>query len=433
MSSDRRSFLQAAAGAAAVGVWTSSPARARIAAASEMLNIGAIGVGGRGAGDLAGVAHENVVAICDVDEARLDAATERAPRAEKYIDYRKLMERDDLDAVIIGTPDHHHAPAAARALRRGLHVYCEKPLTHTVAEARLLRELAAEAGVATQMGTQGHAFPGYLRTVELLNADAIGPVSEVHVITDRPGTFWEQGLTPSTDRPPVPSQLHWDLWLGPAAERPYSPQLAPFAWRGWWDFGCGAVGDMAIHLMDVAMWGLDLVGRPVRVTSIGGPRLAASGPIWMTTCFEFAASDERPSCKVYWYEGLAQPPKQIAAELPMNGTLFVGERGRLAIEHGEQTLPMLLPEEQFADYQRPAPSLPDSPGHHQEWINACKEGTPTGSNFAYAGPFTEVVLLANVAFRAGRTVNYDPATGTAGGDRDAEALLSKTYRRGWEP
>lgn len=430
---DRRQMLKAAAGAAAVGYWSASPAKARFQSTMEKLNIGAIGVGGRGASNLAAVADENVVAICDVDEQRLDAAfRERAPRAEKYVDYRKLLQRDDLDAVVVATPDHHHAPASARALRRGLHVYCEKPLTHTVAEARLLRELAAEAGVATQMGTHNHAHPGYLRTVEALRAGAIGTVREVHVITDRPGTFWKQGLAPPTDRPTVPPQLHWDLWLGPAAERPYSPLLAPFAWRGWWDFGCGAVGDMAIHLMDVSMWGLELVGRPVSVTSVGGPQLEQSGPTWMTTCFDFAATDGAPGCKVFWYEGHAQPPQPIAAELPMNGSLFVGDAGRAAIQHAEQDAPTLLPAEQFADYAPPAPSLPASPGHHRQWLDACTNGTPTGSDFGYAGPFTEVVLLANVAFRLGRTIAYDPMTGTAGGDRDAEAMFSKTYRRGWE-
>ena len=395
----------------------------------DKLNVAVIGVGGRGAANVRAVADENLVALCDVDEQRLGEAAEKHPSAKKFIDYRKLLQQDDLDAVVVATPDHHHAPASVRALRRGLHVYCEKPLTHTVEEARLMQQLAAQAGVATQMGTQNHEHPGNLRVIELLRAGAIGEVSEVHIITDRPGTFWRQGLHPPTETPPTPDHLHWDLWLGPAAERPYSPLLAPFAWRGWWDFGCGAVGDMAIHLMDVAWWGLNL-GGPVRVTSIGGPRLQASGPEWMTTTFEYGPLRSSSAKTIYWYEGLAQPPNHIAAELPMNGSLFVGERGRIAIEHSQ--MPRLLPEEQFADYEEPPETLPRSPGHHAQWIAACKDGSQPGSHFGYSAPFTETVLLANVAFRAGATIEYDPQAGRVTNIDAANELLRKEYRPGWE-
>ncbi|HVW38725.1 MAG TPA: Gfo/Idh/MocA family oxidoreductase, partial [Pirellulales bacterium] len=280
-SASRRQFLKTSALAGAgIGLGTTIWPSARVLGANERLNVGVIGVGGRGAADLAAVAGENIVALCDVDEDRLNKAAKDFPAAKKYADYRQLLDHPQLEAIVVATPDHHHAPASIRGLQRGLHVYCEKPLTHTVREARLMAQLAAEKKVATQMGTQNHEHPGYLRLVELIQAGAIGAVREVHVITDRPGNFWQQGLDVPTDKPPVPNSLHWDLWLGPAAERAYNPAYVPFRWRGWWDFGCGAIGDMAIHLMDPSFWALKL-GGPVRVTSKGPPPHAASGPTWM--------------------------------------------------------------------------------------------------------------------------------------------------------
>ncbi|MCA9124267.1 MAG: Gfo/Idh/MocA family oxidoreductase [Planctomycetaceae bacterium] len=424
----RRLFLQtsSALGIAASGVLS---APSRVLGANERLNIGVIGVGGRGAGDLAGVAHENIVALCDVDEDRLGAAAAKHPSAKKYVDYRKLLEQDDLDAVVVATPDHHHAPATVRALRRGLHVYCEKPLTHTVAEARLITKLTAEKKLATQMGTQNHEHPGYLRLVELLQSGAIGNVTEVHVITDRPGRWWPQGLDRPTDKPPIPAGFHWDLWLGPANQRDYHGAYAPFKWRGWWDFGCGAVGDMAIHLMDPTFWALEL-GGPVKVTSKGPRPNADSAPKWMETKFEFGKRGKLPAVDVYWYEGETTPREEIAKELPMNGSLFIGDKGRIAIAHGGN--PRLLPEDQFVDFKGPDSYLPTSPGHHQQWIDACKTGSRTGSPFTYAGPFTEVVLLANVAYRVGKTIEFDPESMKVTNDLDANGYLSKTYRRGWE-
>jgi predicted dehydrogenase len=401
----------------------------RVLGANERLNIGVIGVGGRGAGDLAGVASQNIVALCDVDADRLNGAAASYPGAQKYFDYRELLDQKGLEAVVVATPDHHHAPATLRALRRGLHVYCEKPLTHTVEEARLVAQTAAKHKVATQMGTQNHEHPGYLRLVELIKSGAIGDVRQVHVITDRPGNFWKQGLAVPTDKPAVPANLKWDLWLGPAAERDYSPAYVPFAWRGWWDFGCGAIGDMAIHLMDPAFWALDLAG-PVKVTSKGPPPSPASGPTGMETKFEFGPRGKLVPVEVYWYEGEAKPDPEIAKELPMNGSLFIGDKGRIAIAHDH--MPKLLPEEKFADFKPPAPFLPTSPGHHQQWIEACKTGSRTGSNFQYAGPFTEIVLLGNVAYRAGKTIEYDPVAMKITNVPEANSLLTKTYRKGWE-
>lgn len=401
----------------------------RVMGSNNRLNIGVIGVGGRGAGDLAGVAHENIVALCDVDDDRLSGAASRHASAKKYTDYRKLLEQKDLDAVVIATPDHHHAPATVRAIRRNLHVYCEKPLTHTVEEARLIAKLASEHKVATQMGTQNHEHPGYLRLVELLQSGAIGPVRQVHIITDRPGTFWTQGMEKPTCTPPVPEKLHWNEWLGPAENRPYSPEYVPFRWRGWWDFGCGAIGDMAIHLMDPSFWALKL-GGPVKVTSKGPAPSLVSGPKWMETKFEFGPRGELPAVDVYWYEGLTKPSPEIHKELPMNGSLFIGDKGRIAIQH--DSYPKLLPEADFKDFKPPAPFLQASPGHHQQWINACKTGSATGSSFHYAAPFTETVLLGNVAYRVGQTIQFDPATGKVTNLESANQFLSKSYRKGWE-
>ncbi len=394
-----------------------------------MLNIGVIGVGGRGGGDLAAVAHECIVAVCDVNQQTLEKAGAAHPKAERYVDYRKMLQQENLDAVVVATPDHHHGPATWRALSRGLHVYCEKPLTHTVEEARIIAKLAAKQGVATQMGTQNHEHPGYLRLVEWLKKQVVGPVREVHIITDRPGRFWKQGLQRPLDTPPVPAHLNWDLWQGPASLCDYHPAYVPFAWRGWWDFGCGAIGDMAIHLMDPAFWGLNL-GGPVTVRSLGPPPLADCGPTWMITRFDFQQRGELVPCTVYWYEGQAQPPKDIAAELPMNGSLFVGDEGRIAIAHGGD--PLLLPEEKFAGFQLPEPFLPKSPGHHQQWIDACKSGGVTGSHFGYAGPFTEIVLLGNVAYRTGQAIDFDPETMEITNHPPANELLTKSYRDDWK-
>jgi len=426
----RRHFLQSSISlgiAAGVGVPLLKPSR--VLGANDRLNIGVIGVGGRGASDLAGVASQNIVALCDVDEGRLNAAAGQHAGATKYFDYRELLEQKNLDAVVVATPDHHHAPAAIHALRRGLHVYCEKPLTHTVEEARIMAKLAAEKKVATQMGTQNHEHPGYLRLVELIQSGAIGNVREVHVITDRPGNWWAQGLDIPSGQETVPANLKWNLWLGPAAEREYHAAYVPFKWRGWWDFGCGAIGDMAIHLMDPAFWALEL-GGPVKVSSTGPAPHAASAPKWMETKFEFGPRGKLPAVDVYWYEGEAKPRPDIAKELPMNGSLFIGDKGRIAIAHDQQ--PRLLPEDQFVGFKGPDPYLPKSPGHHQQWIEACKTGSRTGSHFGYAGPFTEVVLLGNVAYRVGSPIVFDPATMKITNNADANKYLSKPYRKGWE-
>jgi predicted dehydrogenase len=364
-----------------------------------------------------------------VDDSPLGTAASQFPKATQYHDYRKLLEQKDLNAVVVATPVHHHAPATIRALQRGLPLYCEKPLTHTVEEARIIAQAAAKAKVATQMGTQNHEHPGYLRLVELIRAGAIGTVKQVHVITDRPGQWWQQGMDRPSAKLLVPANLKWDLWLGPAAERDYHSDYVPFRWRGWWDFGCGAIGDMAIHLMDPTFWALEL-GGPVTVTSTGPPPNPYSGPKWMKTHFQFGHRGALPPVDVFWYEGETKPELDVAKDLPMNGSLFIGEQGRIAIAHDQ--MPRLLPEDKFAGFKPPSSSLPPSPGHHQQWINACKTGSPTGSHFGYAGPFTEIVLLGNVAYRAGAPIEYDPITMKITNQPDANRFLTKNYRPGWE-
>lgn len=417
----RRTALRFAAGALVAPHFVPS----RVFGANEKLNIGVIGVGGRGAGDLAGVSTESIVALCDVDSGRLAGAASKHPRATTHADYRKLLEQKNLDAVVVATPDHHHAPATVRALQRDLHVYCEKPLTHTVEEARKIAQLTAERKLATQMGTQNHEHPGYVQLIELLRGGAIGQVKEVHVITDRPGRWWAQGLDKPDAKQPVPKNLSWDLWLGPAAERDYHEAYVPFRWRGWWDFGCGAIGDMAIHLLDPTFWAFNLGGRPVSVTSQGPPPHPHSGPTHMTTKFTFPAHGDQQPLTVYWYEGEAKPPAGVAEILPMNGSLFIGDQGKIAIAHGQ--FAKLL---DVDDQPKPPSTSFSGTHHHQQWISACKTGSPTGSHFGYAGPFTEVVLLGNVAYRVGREITYRPETMSTG-DADADALLSKSYRAGW--
>lgn len=440
----RRRFLAVSSAVTASVMATSAKGYSRILGANDRLDIGAIGVGGRGAGDLDAVSSENIVALCDADANTLNGTGSRFPNAKKYFDYRELLEQTKLDAVVIGTPDHHHAPATVRALRRGLHVYCEKPLTHTVQEARIVAALSKEKGVATQMGTQNHEHPGYLRLVEMLQSGTVGPIRQVHVITDRPGKWWPQGVALPTDKPAVPEHLKWDLWLGPAPQRDYHSAFVPFRWRGWWDYGCGAVGDMAIHLMDPAFWGLKLSG-PVTVRSDGPPPDAHCGPKWMHTRFQFGQRGELAPVEVHWYEGETSPSADIAKELPMNGSLFIGDKGKIAIAH--DGMPKLIPNEASAELKAPEPYLAASPGHHRQWIDAAKGNGKASSSFDYAGAFTEVVLLGNVAYRTGLEIVYDPAKGRVtktqttsatrasianSGLSAANDLLDKPYRKGWE-
>lgn len=422
----RRQFLARTAMAGAGTLLATSASAARTYQANERLRIGIIGAANRAQANIDGVAGEDIVALCDVDETYLAAAAKRFPRAATYADFRRLLDREKLDAVVISTTDHTHAPAAAGALRRGLHVYCEKPLTHTVDEARVLEGLARGHGAATQMGTQIHAESNYRRVVELVRADAIGPVREVHVWVGGGDSGGER----PTDTPPVPITMNWDLWLGPAPVRPYSPVYAPHQWRGWWDFGSGTLGDMACHHMDLPYWALRLA-QPLTVEAEGPPVHPESCPTWLIVRYEYPRREELPPVKLTWYNGGRRPPQFAEGLLPTwgNGTLFVGEKGMLLADYGRH---VLLPEDRYRDFTAPQPTIPESIGHYAEWIRACKTGSPTTCGFGYSGVLTEAVLLGNVAYRTGQKLAWDPRDLRARGCPEADRYLRHAYRAGWE-
>jgi hypothetical protein len=302
-----------------------------------------------------------------------------------------------------------------------------------VYEARYITRLAAKAKVATQMGTQGHAFPTYTRLVELIQSGVIGKVSSVHVWTDRPTGWWPQGVNKPATGMPVPATLDWEQWLGPAQERPYNKAYLPFVWRGWWDFGTGALGDMACHLMDPIFWSLKL-SYPVTVEAESEGATADSPPNWSIIKYDFPERGDLPPVRVTWYDGGKKYPTDLleGETVPKidNGSLFIGDACKLIVDHG--SAPILLPKAKFENFKGPEPYLKLSPGHHQEWILACKTGSPTGSNFGYAGPLTEAVLLGNVAIRVNRKINYDGVQMRITDDAEANALLHPGYRKGWK-
>jgi len=424
---NRREMLRNAA-LAGVGVWVSrGRGRAGENSPNEKLNIAGIGVGGRGAGDVKGVETENIVALCDVDGRRAAGTFTKYPKAKVFHDFRKMLEEihNQIDAVVIGTPDHTHATAAAMAMRMDKHCYCEKPLTHSVYEARVLTELAKEKNLATQLGTQIHAGDNYRRVVELVQAGVIGPVGEVHVW--HPGNLG--GLDRPTDTPPVPPELDWDLWLGPAPFRPYHPCYVPGKWRAWWDFANGTLGDFGCHYMDLPFWALQL-RYPTTVAAEGPPVHPETTATSLTVRYEFPARGELPPVKLTWYNG-GPRPKVLEAEDPSAwraGVRFVGADGILQADYGKWKL---FPADKFADFQPPEPTIPASIGHHKEWIVACKTGGTTTCHFGYSGPLTEAVLLGNVAYRVGEHLEWDPAQLKAANCPDADRFIRREYRKGW--
>jgi predicted dehydrogenase len=421
--STRRAFLKGGAAAAAGFVILKRSGIAYGYPANDALRIGVVGVSGQGAYDLENVSHEDVVALCDVDSNLLAGAAAKHPKAAQFRDFRKMIEAGGLDAAVVATPDHCHAPAAALALRAGLHVYCEKPLCHEIVEVRTLTTLAREKRRATQMGTQIHAVDNYRRVVELVQGGAIGEVTEVH---DWVGNDYCGGERP-TEETPIPENLDWDLWLGPAPARPYSPKYAPFWWRGWWDFGTGSLGDMACHHMDLPFWALGL-SHPTSIEAEGPKPHPESTPAWMIVRYQMKKKDGG-SVPLTWYHGGKRPKQFEENLLPKwgNGTLFVGKKGMLLADYENHAL---LPEADFAGFQPPAPSIAPSIGHHKEWTEACKgNGTPL-CRFDYSGPLTETVLLGVVAFRAGTKIAWDPEKMTTH-DHAADAFLQREYRKGW--
>ncbi len=431
----RRDMLRTTA--AASGVWlTSAPLlHARSKSPNETLNIAAIGIGGRGAANVGGVAGENIVALCDVDEKRAAKTLARFPQAKRHKDFRRMLDRmhREIDAVVVSTPDHTHAPAAVMAMKLGKHCYCEKPLSRTVLEARTMSKVATDAKLVTQMGTQIHAGDNYRRVVELIQTKAIGPVRDVHVWLGanfagppRP-TNSSQRDAPS-EQPPVPEELDWDLWLGPAAYRPYHPWYAPFGWRYWWNFANGVLGDFFCHYCDLPFWALDL-RHPTTVEAEGSLH-AESASHRTIARQQYPARGDLPPVTLTWYHGGGYPAivKEQAIPQWKNAVLFVGSKGMLISDYGKH---LLLPEADFADFERPAPFIPDSIGHHREWIEACKTGGPTTCNFDYAGALSEAALLSNVALRTGKKLAWDAKALSAVGCPEADALIRREYREGW--
>lgn len=424
----RRQFLSTSA-LAGIGFWTCGrAAQAKEAGPNEKLNLGIIGVDGRGGANLAEVSQtENIVALCDIDANRLGKAAEKFPQAKKYRDFRKMLEQTGIDAVVLSTPDHTHAVAGVMAMKLGKHLYCEKPLAHSVWEARTMRDTAAAAKVATQMGNQGHAMDRLRKVVEVVRSGDIGPVHEVICWSKKKFSGGER----PKETPPVPDSIDWDLWLGPAPVRPYHPTYIPFYWRGWWDFGEGNYGDMACHIIDAAYWALDLK-YPTAVEAEGPPVHPECTPTALVVRYEFPARGEQPPVKLTWYDGDKAPPMPSVEGIPLpdQGSLLIGREGKILFPH--HTGPIyLLPQSQFADYKVPEPMLPRPASHHQEWIAACKGGEPSYSNFNYAAALTETVMAGIVAYRTGTRLVWNGEAMKAENCPDAETFIKPAYRKGW--
>jgi predicted dehydrogenase len=410
---------------------------------SEKLNIAGVGIGGQGGWDLEQVKDQNIVALADVDWGYAAHTLDKYPRAMKYKDFREMLDKEKgIDAVVVGTPDHAHAIVSMAAIKRGKHVYCEKPLTRTVYEARALATAAREHKVATQMGNQGMAFEGNRLMTEWLDDGAIGPVREAHVWSDRPThrgklpLYWAQGIERPKEQPPVPASLDWDLWLGPAPWRPYHPAYVPFRWRGWWDFGSGGLGDMGIHNIAPAFSALKL-GAPECVYASSTAVYEETLPLASCVHYEFPARGAMPPLMLHWYDGGLLPPRpdelEDGRELNReDGILLVGDKGKMLVEGWGGNSPRLIPEKRMQEYQRPPKSLPRSIGHHNEWIAACKGNGATRSSFDFAGPLTEAVLLGTICIRmGGQKLKWD-ATKLKFANSDASnALIKPPYRKGW--
>jgi len=439
----RRTFVFGSAIAAA-GYTTVAAAkpRPRRVSANEKLNIAAIGAGGKGHSDVNGArdaGDNNVVALCDVDWERAAGTFKENPKAKMYKDFREMLDKEgaNIDAVTISTPDHMHAPAAIAAMQLGIHVYVQKPLTHSIYEARRLAELSKKYKVATQMGNQGHSGAGVRRLCEWIWAGAIGQVHEAHIWTNRP--IWPQAIPRPDEIQPIPATLDWNLWLGVAPTRPYNACYAPFAWRGWWDFGAGALGDMACHIMDPSYTALKLK-FPISVEAVQEGNNDESFPTWSIITYEFAARGDMPPVKVIWYDGDKRPPRPEGLKPDEklgdgdNGTLFVGDKGMLACGcYGGG--PTLIPRERMDEFDRPGKTIPNSRGHYQEWIDACKGIKPPKGDlekgFSYAGPFTEMVHLGNVAIKCGQKIEYDAKNMKITNLPEANEHLQREYRYGW--
>ncbi len=424
-SMSRRDVLKHSTLLAAGAVWGVGSHPAFGKSANEKLNIACIGVGGRGSANVNGLASQNLVAFADVDDARAGKIYAKHPKAKTYRDWRKMLDAhgSKLDAIVISTPDHTHFHPAVAAMQLGLHVYLEKPLAHNVWETRILTDLARKKGLATQLGAQRHAMPNMRRVVELVKSGAIGNVTEVY--------SWcggSRGMPEiPTDRPAVPSTLDYDLWVGPADYRPYHPSFCPYGWRFWWDYGTAETGNWGCHILDIPFWALDLK-YPQHVEASGPLADTERTPKSMQVTYKFPARGGKPPLTLHWSHG--KPAGLEEKGIPSKGanTIFIGEKGILTCDFGQYKL---WPEDKFADFTPPAPSITPSPGFHNEWILACRGEGPATCNFDYSGPLAETVLLGNVAYRAGSGFDWDARTLTAKGCETAKPLLRETYRAGW--
>ena len=430
----RRSFL--ASSAAATAGLALAP-RIGAQSANDRLNIAAIGSGGRGMANLDNCRSENIVALCDVDEQRAGQSFNEWPDAARFSDYRVMLDEmaNEIDAVIISTPDHTHANPALACMQLGKHVYVEKPLTHSVEEARILTEAARYHNVATQMGNQGTAGSGIRQVCEMVWGGHLGQVHTAHIWSNRP--IWPQGMEAPEEEMEVPDTLDWDLWLGPRSHRPYHESYLPFDWRGWWDFGCGALGDMACHNMNHAYKALHL-GFPDEVELVRQEGMTeAAAPNSSVIRYHFPARRSMDPVEVFWYDGGELPPRPEGVpedeELGQGaeGSLLIGEHGILTFgTHAENV--RLLPAAEMEGFELPEPRIPSSPGHHNEWIRACKGGPAAMSNFDYAGPFTEMVLLGNLAIRAQERLEWDAQNMRVTNYDAANEYVRNEYRQGWE-
>jgi len=448
---NRREFLKNSA-AIGVGAWIADPSLALAQrSANEQINIACIGVGGKGSSDTDHAGnHGNLVALCDIDDNNLGAKSQKFPKARKFNDFRRMFDdlEREIDAVTVSTPDHTHAVASLQAIKLKKHVYTQKPLTFSVSEARALREAAAKYGVCTQMGNQGTAIDGFRTSIEVLRSGAIGAIREVHVWTDRCGKYWKQApdiVARPSDQPSVPPHVHWDLFLGPAPERPYHPAYHPFAWRGWRDFGTGALGDMACHLSNMPFMALKLQ-YPTSISAENSEVNAETFQQWATITFEFPARESMPPVKFVWWEGIRNGQRNLpAVELfhgaprPDNGFLCIGDKGTLWSSHAQGGEYKLLPSKDFEGYKEPDKYLARNgagdadDNQKKEWIAACKAGKPALAlaNFGYAGLLTEAMLLGNVAILAGKKIEWDGPNMKVTNVPEAQKFLQREYRKGW--
>lgn len=426
----RRRFLKKstslAVGGVTLGVWSESSARDS-RSPNEKLQIAMIGVGGRGAANLREVNKETVVALCDVDDQRAGPTLEKHPKIPRFHDYRRMLEKGDrhIDAVLVSAPNHIHVPASVMAMRMGKHCYCEKPLSHSVHEARLAAKVAKQHKVATQMGIQIHATNNYRRIVELIRAGVIGPVQDVRIKLAGGKSAHHR----PSETPPVPNTLKWDLWLGPAPYRPYHPAYVPHDWHYWWDFGAGPLGNMGCHYLDLAFWALNL-SHPKTIESTGSAVHQESTPANQMVRYEFAARRRLPPVTLTWEHGSKPSSFWTEKKIPSWAWgVFIGSKGMLLASYKQHEL---RPTSRFRDLRRPKPSLRPSVGHHQEWIEACKTGRPTTCHFDYAAKLTETVLLGNVAYRHGSKIEWDAKKMRIRNAPEAEQYLQREYRKGWE-